>query len=881
MTYRSYQYAITTTANNNATAVTARCVKTSVIRVKHFLQQRLSLKKATPKQQKKYVVLILILLTSLATASDHGTVFNIPQQSADGALTALAAQADITVAFDYDAISKHQANALQGRYQTPRAVELLLAGTTLNYTFSSRDHLIVTEHNLIDGDRKMGINYSGSKKQLLAATVGFLMGAGGSSVLAQDMADKQEEKAWVLEEIVVTATKREQDLADVPISIVALSGETIDSRGIQTVSDLSYLIPNLSESSTGPGDTTYVLRGIGNTAGSSPLVGMYLDETPLSVARLFLDVRAHDLERVEVLRGPQGTLFGQGSVGGTIRLITKKPELNSSGGQFGFTTYDTKGGDWSEELQGVLNIPVIDDTLAFRISATYENKAGWIDQIDDDRHIIRENINSNEGSNIRIKGLWQATDNLEVLAGVVRHRINAGGPNLTQFLPSGEFESSDSVLMSSVDRNTPFGFDDEHDIYNITATYDLGYAVLIATASKVDISRLNDNSSIFLTLPSEDMIAIESHGVLAESEITSQEIRLSSTSDGALEWTLGVFHADTEASDQTAEDFFDFRAFGVDDIDVAGGNPTLPTVSSSDATAIFGDITYAFNNLWTLGFGTRVFKDDRSIFTAENGFSGEDDFEKVSSKIHLSYAASDDMNVYFSIAEGFRSGGFNPPESSGSVSYGPEELLTYELGTKAAWLDDRLTTEFAIYFSEYDDFQSDAFDPDDLTLVLLQNSGTAEIQGIEWDVRWAMNPDLTVGFNGNITDAEFTSLNSGVTDKVVGDPLNLVAEYSYSFTADYQFHWSASTSGYIRADYHTQGPSTSVFRNLGFIPEVAESEILTVLNVYVGAQVGMINIELFGNNLLDEADVTFNSEITGISTQRRRQSYGVKFVYDF
>ncbi|ARN73793.1 TonB-dependent receptor domain-containing protein [Oceanicoccus sagamiensis] len=593
----------------------------------------------------------------------------LPAQVVYEALNSLATTTGHSLLVSSTLAENLTSSAVHGTYTVEGALQILLQGTGLSGRLTDHGVIVVryprVSINTINGEETMN-----SKKQLLAATVGFLMGAGGASQSVMAQESSEDNQGWVLEEIVVTAQKREQNLMDVPISVVALTGEAIEARGIQNGEDLTYFVPNLSAFSPGPGVTSYYMRGIGSSNIPFATVGTYFDEVPISVAINEPDIRTTDLERVEVLRGPQGTLFGQGSVGGTIRFITKNPEFNSVGGHLGVSAYHTKEGGTSEELTGVLNIPVVDDTLAFRIASTYENKAGWIDKIDRDGAVIKEDINDNEGSNIRIKGLWQATDNLAITAMVVRHRLNAGGPNIVS--SGGRAPQPESLIRSAADPYLPFGFTDEHDIYNVTATYDFGNAVLTAVASSVETSNLRANFPVFLTvdqgLPVADENVVEFNTIdfLQETEVTSQEIRLSSAadSDSAWEWIVGVFLAESELSQEDAGGLA-FDAAGVFFPDNPGeliATPaTPPTVNKSDSGAFFGNISYAFTDQWTIGIGTRVFKDDRSIFTAADGLTLDDDFDNVSSKIHLSYAATDNANIYFSASEGFRSGGLNPP----------------------------------------------------------------------------------------------------------------------------------------------------------------------------------------------------------------------------
>ena len=436
--------------------------------------------------------------------------------------------------FPFEQLKDKTANRLVGDYPIATAANLLLRNTGLTPRFS--DQLVLTIASEPKGKR-MNITNSSKRKTVLAGLVGLFAAGGMTQAVAQGGEAATGQSA--IDEIIVTANKREEKIIDVPISIAALSGEQIEKAGIQNISDLSYAVPNLSVWEAGPGFQTITIRGIGNVSGSSSLIGMYMDEAPVSAIPLAqLDLRAIDLERVEVLRGPQGTLYGQGSVGGTIRFITNDPSLDKVGGKVGLKLFNTEKGGWSEEVTGIFNIPVVQDVFALRIAATYEDKDGWIDQ----PAIGARDINDNELSNIRIKGLWQASDTLDVKGSIVRHRNSGGGNN---FVNSGPV--SDSNFQTAIDPTLSPGFIDDYDIYNITIDYDLGFATLTSASShlEMDKSQINySQSAVFAFAPAAPIDMLITNR-LDEAEIFSQEIRLSSDND-SLDWTLGVFYRDSE-----------------------------------------------------------------------------------------------------------------------------------------------------------------------------------------------------------------------------------------------------------------------------------------------------------------------------------------------
>ena len=252
--------------------------------------------------------------------------------------------------------------------------------------------------------------------------------------------------------------------------------------GIDGIDKLVYAIPNLSIRSTNESEKRFVIRGVSNVRGSSALVGVYLDEIPVSLSPQYQpNLQMLDVQRVEVLRGPQGTLYGQGSTGGTIRLLTNNPTFDGVNGEIGSSFYTTQGGDTSSEVSAITNIPVIDDTLAFRVAASYKDVGGWIDQPDANK----EDINDVETSYIRVKGLWQASDDLTVNAMVIRARDDAGAQGYGNIK-----DSQGDLFWRQVERNGLPLLGTEistySDIYNVTLNYDLGFATLTSSTSQVE-----------------------------------------------------------------------------------------------------------------------------------------------------------------------------------------------------------------------------------------------------------------------------------------------------------------------------------------------------------------------------------------------------------
>ena len=800
---------------------------------------------------------LLLALSSSPTAAAEKYLLRIQSQTIEQALHSLAGASGKQLLFPYGQMKTLKPVSLSGRYTINEALNIILQDSSLSGALTTDGVILITPIQT-----NKGIESMNTKKNILASTIAFFMGAAVQpGVVAQETASDGE-TAWLLEEVVVTATKREEKLIDVPISITAMSGEKIDNAGIQGITDLSYAVPNLSVWERGPGLQTITIRGIGNERGSSSLVGIYLDDIPVSAIPIAqLDLQTSDLSRVEVLKGPQGTLYGQGSVGGTVRFITNDPHFDGVDGKLDTSVYDTKKGGLSEEVTAIVNLPVIDDKLAFKVAATYKNKSGWIDQ----PAVDKEDINNHELTNIRLKGLLQATDDLTVKGTAIHHRSQGGGINVVNLGPV-----SDSNFQAAVDPTASPQFTDDYSLYNITFNYDLNFATLTSASSYVDIDRTFQSASqfAFFAFDSTVVTEISARDGIQEAEVLAQELRLNSNESSLFDWTAGVFYSDLEYLESNAGGAF-VGAFN-------GNTSALMSINASKSIAFFGDISYEFTDRLTVGLGVRSFEDERTL-EDNSGQVFEETFDHVSSRAYLSFAMTDDANLYFSASEGFRSGGFNTVAGVGP--YDPETVLSYELGAKALLADGRISVDAAIFHSIYDDIQVLAFDPSVFQGVI-QNVGEAEISGIEWALQWAATSQFTFSFSGNITDGEYTKITSSPATQNEGDPLDFVPEYSYSVSADYAFDWSKSMPGFARLDFNRQGQNSVVNRTAGLAQQVFHSESISFLNAHVGAQWDAVTVTLFGKNLLDEDRVT-TAVISALGPQNRPRSVGIKAVYEF
>lgn len=682
-----------------------------------------------------------------------------------------------------------------------------------------------------------------------------------------------------LEEIIVTAQKREQRLLDVPMSISALSAESLAVNGVDNALDLSLVVPGLATLEFGPGLQALAIRGISGIRGSSSLIGVYLDEMPVTAMQSTgntPDIRAIDLERVEVLKGPQGTLFGEGAAGGVVRYITRDPDLSRLGGQLATEFYSTADGGWSKEITGVVNVPIATDRFGIRIAAKYEDKAGWIDQ----PTAGRTDINDSEVKHVRVKALLQASERLRIKALAEIHRNDIGSQNIVN-----DYPLSQSNFIQAYDRLAPTGYEDEYEMYNLTMTYDFGFAQLLSSTSRGVFDSTLALTQLTRERPDPYLEILQKGDHAYATNITAQELRLTSTTAGALKWVLGLNYKDADSRLFSGEGL-DVIIFGgtANELVVPGLGFGALSTNTSESWAGFADASYDVTDRLELGAGVRYFYDERETYDPRDAASyTSGNFDHVTYRGYLRYQLANNVNAYASIGTGFRSGGFNSPVNiarGAPNSYGPEETTFYEIGIKAA--HERVRVEGALFYGKYDGMLEDvniASPVDGGILQFTSNSQDAQIKGLELALDWLATDQLTLSVSGNLTDTEITWVAPAVTSPTFfeGDPINAVPKYGVSARADYRFQWSAGMPGYWNVTFNRRGKSYDTNRNFygGItLDDQQAAPVVNFLNASVGVDWNGWNWDVFGRNLLDE-DRPVNAGITGLLVQYRPRTFGI------
>ena len=511
-------------------------------------------------------------------------------------------------------------------------------------------------------------------------------------------------EAELVQEIVVTAQKREQSIMDIPFAISAFDEAEIKARGAADIKDLQYSIPGLSITNNQPGQDRVQIRGASAGTGiGMPTVGRYLDEVSVSsdATQRALDVPLLDIGRVEVLRGPQGTLYGAGSIGGTIKFISNAPSLEETEGSLGLGFNGVDDGGNGYEVNGVVNLPLIEDKLAIRVAASTEDIAGWIDNT----AMGKSDVNSADRNFVRTKLLYKPSDTFT--ASVMWMHYDFEQANNNHELSESGFSLLNVDNRGATDErssSTPFATPvaDQWDLLNLELNFELENANIVSSTGYLDrkVNFFSETVNAFFPPGSYGSIEIDDR----QTEMLTQEIRVNSTWDNPLNYTVGTFYRKTDTSQTQSLSYP--AIFGFPPQVVTGTAPV-----DAKSWAVFGELSYKYSDRFTASFGMRYFDEDQepSIFLL-GGAAPMDmsppkqSFDAVTPRLNLLWTVSESASIYGTISKGFRSGGINGFGSS-IPSFDPEEAMLYEIGGRGTFLDGRVYLDGAVYYMNYDNVQ--------------------------------------------------------------------------------------------------------------------------------------------------------------------------------
>jgi outer membrane receptor protein involved in Fe transport len=715
---------------------------------------------------------------------------------------------------------------------------------------------------------------------------------------ADETAPAPTSASHALEEVVVTAQKRQTNIQDTPLSITAVTGDQLQSAGITDMTTLATQTPGLAVESAGPGQSRYNLNGISSTAGTSPTVGFYLDETPMTppsdttvASRVEVDPNLYDVARVEVLRGPQGTLYGAGSEGGTIRIITNPPVFDRFEGSVHSDFSGTEHGGFNFGGDAMVNLPIVDDKVALRVVLSDKEYDGFIDKIalnDFPAPVsptVRGNVlgaavnqtdsavNTEELLALRASLLVQPIDGLKVTFGFYDQRISQGGSN-TIDSPPGQLA-----------HYTPFDIPepnfDRFGLYSITATYDFPWFQVLTTAALLDRStaQVEDTSEEFNYLfraPLSPTTIEDSH----KDRQFSEETRISSIGDGSLQWVGGVFYQNFQNHDLLDSEVPQYiPIFGTSDVASTYEDQHLKQI------AAFGEATYAIIDNLKLTAGLRWYHynlhDNLQFGPALTAPPPPQSNEYLKAggggilpKVTLSYEPEKDLLVYGTYAEGSRVGGGNVsvpvtgPDSCLAAlqqlgltqlpsQYNGDSVDSYELGAKSKSFDGKLTVDGSLFHIDYDKVQQQGRLACGFPFIF--NAGNAVSEGGEVELRAQVASELSIGATAAYTHATIQTTIPGIV--TAGETLQDVPKWTHTVWAEYDRDVGDGITAFGRISNLYYGTSHDDLPKPSF----------DIVGLRVGLIRDDIDASVYVDNLTDERAILSNTESAGatIPTVRR------------
>ena len=718
----------------------------------------------------------------------------------------------------------------------------------------------------------------------------------GLAIQSTSIQAQESQIGMLLEEVVVTASRRSESVLDVPYNITALTADQLKSSGVSDISALIRMVPGLSTFDEGPrvsgNRNNFTIRGLNasaaNNGDDNPLVGQSTVSTYLGETPVFYPLKLVDLNRVEVLRGPQGTLYGSGSVGGTVRFIPNKPDFDGFALEVNAETSFTKDSDdVGYEGNIIVNVP-ISDSLAFRGLVGHEATAGFIDAVS---LVQQTGTARNPGAVV----LADPTDilNSPAAAAPSQEDVNDGEVTFARagltFLPNDKLEINlnyhyqDTSIDSRYEDNPNFGTGEEYVVYkaftdpqdssihlgNIDMEFDLGFARLTSTTaySEVHTESVSESSGFLRTnIPQYYFGYPRLFSPIVrdqQSKTFTQELRLVSEGDGPLSWVAGAFYLENDLQFdmlQTMPGINDYTNayFGTPGLNFTDTLAAGGTDQKFIDMALFGELTWQVTDRWQVTGGVRVFSQDLEgesgialpfasrtteffyFGTASNDFllgglnPTENEVVDKIFKVNTSYELTEDMLAFFTWAEGFRAGGANQlplvdvfgNNNSNILRFDSDDATNYEAGIKGTW-NDRVNYSATLYWIDWQGFQTQLISQ--FGIVYIDNVPGARSRGVELELNGYVSEQLSFSVSYSYTDAETTdpfNQTAGVPATVVpeGTALPSASEHMFFINLDYEQPLANSTL-FFHTDLAYRSDTNSGFIDQPFMATENFSEL--------------------------------------------------------
>jgi outer membrane receptor protein involved in Fe transport len=717
----------------------------------------------------------------------------------------------------------------------------------------------------------------------------MLSGVAAVAVLSASCAFAQEQgtaPTSKIETVVVTAEKRAEAARDVPMAMTVVSGDALAHKGETRLEDYIGGVPGMTLISSNPAYNQIISRGISiGASGFTSGVATYIDETPYTTEGPFADggsatpnLDTYDLQRVEFLRGPQGTLYGTNALGGLVKYVTNAPDPSGfdASAQAGVSSVDHGGTGY--DLHGMVNIPVADDA-AFRVVAYDSLYPGFID----DPARGAKDINDVRIVGGRLSFLYAPTDDFSIRLNALYQTTHIGDYS-TEDVYAGTLKPVYGDLTQERAFNQAGHVDNE--IYNATIKWNVGIGNLLSTTSymRLDPTYPQDFSAFYGSYFSGALGGSYGGALLFSEPVhgITQEVRLSSYDGGPLDWQVGGYFTSQKADEFEGVVPFDYATNKIISDLATGGAYYITSIYKEYAG--YANLDYHFTPTVDVALGGRYSSNNQSYHQVNSGaLAGVGDFTTHSSEGVFTYSGdlrwhmTPSTMLYGRVASGYVPGGPNDvlPGSPLPASYHSSTTTNYEAGIKSSLLDDKLSIDVDAFDVEWNDIQLTAQVG---ALYGATNGGTARSQGVEWAFGYIPLDGLTLNFSGAYTDAHLTEATPASVGGEVGDRLPYSAPWSTTTTIDYERPLFGAYSGFVNADWHYLGNRESEFSPFG-------RQRLPGYNIFdarLGIENGSWTFALYAKNLADErAFSTITSYVYESATVVTPRTIGIELSKHF
>jgi iron complex outermembrane recepter protein len=812
----------------------------------------------------------------ISTAVMSRVETHIPPQTLEGALKQFEKLEHIRVLYLDAAVEHVRTSGASGYLTTDETLARLLSGTGLKYRYVDSNAVSIispccTGSTRTEASTPRAPAYRAQAhriKQPLRQPQSGSSAVGGSrsdpknSPPLTNQRSQRDGTTHGLAEIIVTAQKYRQPAFDVPMSLDVISGSQLLQHDITNLSNLQYDVPGLYMNSSGYSQAVYI-RGVANDSGNGAVVGQYIDEADITAegttgqAGLATgDVGLYDLNRVEVLKGPQGTLYGDGSLGGVIRYITNRPVLDSFQMSADVADMLTEYGAPSQRIETMLNTPIASGAFALRFAGIFEHDGGWVDE----PAAHAKNINGSNLADGRIEVLWQPTERVTVNVMQIVHRRASG-------LGMGEDTSGNitPIFQTTLTPNQT----DASNLSNVTLTYDLDSVRILSSSSYLSDTQDIYNEMVSTPLGSETYWSLFPiyH---SQNRASTEELRLVNSGQGPWQWTIGGFYK--HFTDQIF--YSDYSGFAGSTLSSAFFSPPSAFDNTSTAKAAFANTSYRLPNRITVGAGLRYYTDRESVVlpTGESIPPSTEaaTFTSTDPRFYVQYRPTLDLNLYASASKGFRSGGFNEPSQP---TYKPESLWSYDLGIKMRFPDRGLRLDVDLFYMNYSNYVNLTYIPPTYEYA---NIGKARIKGVDAGLMWRPGALWQFSLNSELLNTDFLTA-SAISGYVAGDRLPFAPRYSFTASAMRYFQWEDKPSD-IELYYY----EISRVQDRAFGSPLEQSDIQRLLNFRASIHWNdNLQFGLVAQNLLNDRGNESPWGIVSESIRPRPRTFGVDFSVRF